>query len=119
MSGVFHAHARNGLICQSGAPIGGAMEREALLLVKDFLEIRAIRINPELNHTARTVEAIGDIAVSFALADVANIDNKAIRVTGLLDRIAGLDLFDLGTRHLDHLHHTHLQLAHDLLPNPF
>src|SRR5207244_9900368 len=61
-------HPLRGLGCQGRALAGGTEEHESLVLGEDGLVILAVRIDPELEHPARTVKGAGYAAFAVELA---------------------------------------------------
>src|SRR3974390_2274590 len=55
------------------AQSGGAKEHKLLVLRKNRFVVRALRVDPEFQHSARTVKGAWHPPVALQLADVANI----------------------------------------------
>ncbi len=55
-----------------------------VFLGEDGLVIRAVGIDPELDHAARRMDRAGD-ETALALADVADVNDHQIRVRKLRD----------------------------------
>jgi hypothetical protein len=101
MGNRFQAHALRDLRRQRGALPGCAEEHEALVRGEDRLVIFALRIDPELQHTERTVESIRHPAFAMELANVAQVDandivaeeerERVLRGQGFDDAFGGLD----------------------------
>ena len=91
----FQAHALRGLRRQRRALPGRAEEYEALVCGEDRLVIFALRIDPEFEHAARTVEGAGHAAFAIELANVAQVDEHDVVATVQRERVLrgqGLDL---------------------------
>src|SRR6185503_11918847 len=89
------AHAVRGLRGQSGPQAAGAEEDELLVLREDRLVVRALRVDPELQHAARAMEGAGHLAVALQFADVADVDEHGVVAAGELDRVLGRQRLDL------------------------
>ena len=92
---VGQAHLLHRLAGERAAPARGAVEHQLLLRREHFAMVRALRIDPELEHAARRVHRAGDRALAPQFADVADVDELDRLVAeardGVLDR-PGLDL---------------------------
>src|ERR1700704_2848380 len=73
-----HAHAMRGLRRQRGTPAARAKEHERLILGEHRFMVRAFRVDPELQHAARTRERSRHLALTGLLAWIANIDEHDI-----------------------------------------
>src|SRR3954447_8582774 len=101
MSNRFQPHALRGLRRQRRALPGRAEKYEALVRGEDRLVIFALRIDPEFEHAARTVEGAGHAAFAIELANVAQVDEddvvvpvereRVLRGQGLDDPFGGFD----------------------------
>src|SRR6185295_10853945 len=83
------AHVLGGLGRERRAQAAGAVEDELLVFLEDRLGIRALRIDPELQHAAGAGEGAGDAAVALDLARIADIDDDDVVVARELDGISG------------------------------
>src|SRR5215469_9367729 len=57
---------------------GGAEEDKALVLSESRFEILALRIDPELEHAARTMKRAGNTPLARELADIAQVDENDV-----------------------------------------
>src|SRR6476620_7402491 len=90
----FQAHPLRGFRRQRRALPGRAKEYEALVRGEDRLVIFALRIDPEFQHAARTMEGARHPALAMELADVAQIDEDDVVAAMERERIMrgqGLD----------------------------
>src|SRR5215831_14832300 len=99
---------------EGGAPGAVAVEDEALARPEDVLVVRAVGIDPELEHAARTVEGAGNHAFPLQLPHVAQVHERhvvaAVAGTRLLETEGG----DAGLRLVHELPKSLLEL-HDVL----
>ena len=72
------AHVLRGLRGERRAQAAGAVEDEFLVLLEDRLRVRALGIDPELQHAAGAGEGAGNFSVALDLAGVADIDDDDI-----------------------------------------
>ena len=98
MGNRFQAHALRGLRRQRGALPGCAEEHEALVRSEDRLVILALRIDPEFQHTARTVEGTGHPAFAMELANVAQVDEDDVVAAVERERVLRGQGFDRRVR---------------------
>ena len=66
----FKSHALRGLGREGRAQTAGTEKYEPLVLTENRLVVWALRINPELQHSARTMDSAGHPAVAFQFACV-------------------------------------------------
>jgi hypothetical protein len=109
------AHALDLLRGERGAQAACTEEHELVAGGEDRFEVRAIGIDPELEHTPRGMEGAGNHSLALELADVAQIDQGYLRIArerlGLFDR-QSLDLgLRLGDELLDSLLHRHGEVS--------
>src|SRR6266516_1042000 len=95
------AHLLRGLGRERRAPAAVAEEHEALVVGEHRLVVRALRIDPKLQHAARAVEGAGDAAVAVELADVAQIDEHDVAAAVQLPRLLDAERLDLPLRGID------------------
>src|ERR1044072_2092789 len=88
-------HAGRGLRRERGAPAAGAEEHELLVLGELRLVIRAVRIDPELEHAARAVECAGHLALALTLARIAQVDEGHVGAAVQLARLVDAERLDL------------------------
>src|SRR5437763_14870751 len=82
-------HPLRGLGCQRRALASCTEEHESLVLGEDRLVILAVRIDPKLEHPARTVKGARYAALAVELADVAQVDEGD--VVAAMDRARRLN----------------------------
>src|SRR5215475_13632296 len=84
------AHTLRCLRGKRGAQAASAEKYELLVLGKYGFVIRALRVDPELQHPSRTVEGAWHASIALQLADIANIDQHGVvtarELNGLFDR---------------------------------
>src|SRR5262245_44471245 len=80
-------HVLRGLGGKRRAQAAGTMEDEGLVLLEDRLGIRALRIDPELQHAAGAGEGAGNAAIALDLAGIADVDDDDVAALGGLDRL--------------------------------
>src|SRR5215475_14217780 len=103
-----------GDVCgEGGTPGAVAVEDEALARSEDLLVVRAVGIDPELEHAARAVEGAGDHAFPLQLPHVAQVHERhVVAAMRLLETEGG----DAGLRLVHELPESLLEL-HDVLPS--
>src|SRR6185295_13583865 len=80
---------------------GGTEEHEALVLGEDRLVVLALRVDPEFQHTARTMEGAGHAAVAVELANVADVHEHDVAASVQLDGVGRRKRLDLALGGLD------------------
>src|SRR6185295_18133959 len=94
-----HVLGREGGQCRALA--GGTEEHEAPVLGEDRLVILALRVDPEFQHAARTMEGAGNAALAVELADVADVDEHGVAARVQLDGVGRRKRLDLAFGGLD------------------
>src|SRR5262245_42792419 len=95
-------HVLRGLGGQGRAQSTRAEKHELLVLPERVLVVGAFRINPEFQHATRHIEGAGNLAITLALARIAQVDQHHVVAAKELDGLAGAKLFDLALGGLDH-----------------
>src|SRR5262249_54949927 len=90
---------------ERGAQTAGAEEHKLLILAELLFVVGALRIDPEFQHPARHIERTGDLAVAFALARIAQIDEHHVIVAMQFDGVGSLDFLNLALGGLNHRLH--------------
>src|SRR5262245_830757 len=95
------AHPLRRLRRQRRALARRAEEHEALVGGEDRLVILAMRIDPELEHPARSMEGAGLAALAVELANVAQVDEYHVIATMQRERLLDRERLDRALRRLD------------------
>src|SRR5262245_56408055 len=95
MRNRFETHALRRLRRERRTQTAGTEKHKFLVLGEYRFVIRASRIDPKLQHSARTMKGARHLSIAFQLSDVANIDQHGVGTArerdGLINR-QGLDL---------------------------
>src|ERR1043166_5527136 len=110
MGDRLEAHALGGLRGKRGAPAARTEEHELLVLREHRLVVRALRVDPELEHAARAVEGTRHPALAVEFADVAQVDEHDVVVAVELERVFDRQVFDLTLGGIDERAKSHLDL---------
>src|SRR5262245_38605837 len=86
-------HLLGGVGGTRGSPRAVAVEDELLAGGEHVLEVRALRIDPELEHAAGAVEGAGDHPLPLEFPDVAEIDEDDVALA-----VSGPGLLQLSVR---------------------
>ena len=70
MGDRFQTHFHRQLSTQCRPPSAGTVEYIGFILIEDVFVIRAVGVNPELQHTAGTGESTGNFAAALDYTDV-------------------------------------------------
>src|SRR5262245_17330653 len=89
------SHALGRLRRQRRAPAGGAEKHKALVLPELRLVVLARRVDPELQHAARTMERARHAPIARELADIAQVDKLHVVMAVQLDCLGDIEIFDL------------------------
>ena len=108
MSHRRHTHVLNGFGGKRGAPAGGAEEHQFLTGRKHIPVIRAVRIDPELQHSPGRVHRARNRAGIPKLPDIPQVDNLRVLVVDKLLRVPSGNRFDLRLGLVDQLLETSL-----------
>src|SRR5437762_3355582 len=87
---------------QRRPPGAVAVEDEALARREDVLVIRALRIDPELEHAARAVERAGNHALPLQLANVPHVHEDGVALVVPRASFVEAERGDPGLRLVDH-----------------
>ena len=101
MGDRLQAHALRGLRRQRRTLPGCAEEHEALVRSEDRLVILALRVDPEFQHAARTVEGTRNPAFAMQLANVAEVDEDDVVAAVERERVLRGQGFDVAFGGLD------------------
>lgn len=94
MSDWLETHTLDGDGRKCRTATAATVEDKLLVLREQILVHRALRINVELEHTARCVHGTWNHAL-FRLAGLANVNEHDAVVIDQIDRLRGRDLLDL------------------------
>src|SRR6516165_3431588 len=94
-------HALSRLSCQRRALACRAEEYKLLVLGENVLVILAFGINPEFQHSARTVESARHAPLALELANIAQVHKDHITATVQRHGVTGREALDLPFGGLD------------------
>src|ERR1043166_1641460 len=101
MGDRLEAHALGGWCGKRGAPAARTEEHELLVRREHRLVVRALRVDPELEHAARAVEGAGHAALAVEFADIAQVDEHDVVAAVELERVLDGQVFDLALGGID------------------
>src|SRR5271165_3110746 len=90
------AHSLHRLCGQRRPEPPRTKENESLTRSKDLLVIRTFGIDPEFQHSARSMEGAGHTAVALEFTDIAQIDQGDVRIIFERDCLRRRQRLDLG-----------------------
>ena len=96
MADVFHSHLLNSLCCESGPPSACAIKHKLFSLREQFTMIRAVWINPELEHSPGCMNRSGQFPFSLEFSNIPDVDDgDSVVIQQRCDFIDtyGLDIF--------------------------
>src|SRR5262245_44559344 len=100
MRNRFEAHALRRLRRERRTQTAGTEKHKFLVLVEYRFVIGASRINPKLQHSARTMKGARHLSIAFQLSDVANIDQYGVGAAREPDSLINRQGLDLAFRSL-------------------
>src|SRR6266568_4146741 len=104
------AHLLGDVGGQRRSPRPVAIEDEVLAGAEDLFVVRALRIDPEFQHAARTVHGIGDHALPLQLTHIAQVDEDHVILAVPGARLLEAERLDPGLCLVDELPKTLLEL---------